>query len=67
MYVDSRNAVERIENWIKEIHSAVVVLGGFPVSIGHGELVEISEERSDHGIGGAINRGGGHWIVLEKG
>lgn len=37
----------------EELHGAFVVLAGFPVSVGHGKLVEIGEERRDHWIGGA--------------
>lgn len=35
-------------------HGSFVVLAGFPVSVGHGELVEIREQRRDHWIDGAV-------------
>jgi hypothetical protein len=33
-------------------HGSVGVLSGFPVRVGHGELVLIGEQRRRHGVGG---------------
>ena len=37
-------------------HSAVEVLAGLPVGVGHGELVEVGEQWRDHGVGRSRHR-----------
>lgn len=37
----------------KNLHGSLVVFPGFPISVEHGELVLICEERRDHRVGGS--------------
>lgn len=39
----------------KQLRSPFVLLAGFPVGISHGELIEIREQRCEHGIGRPVD------------
>lgn len=49
---------------LKELHSTFSVLASFPVSIGHGELIEIREQGCDHWISRTIDSSGSFLLFL---